>query len=135
MDLAQLNFKTATAALAARAFWRGTTVNHVRQADSFIRFCDNYKLDFINPATSILCYSITHFTFILTSSKSVRNYVSDTFWTYVTSPCVPQSPVATALAECLSSTSHQFSSGTTPPPPSLHFSSTSTHQQDLTVIG
>ena len=48
MDLAQL--KTVTTALAAQAFWPGTTAKYVRQADSFIRFCDNYKLEFINPA-------------------------------------------------------------------------------------
>ena len=59
-----------------------TTANHVHQADSFIRFCDNYKVDFsykvdfINPAPSTPWYDITRLTSIFTPSKCVRNYVS-----------------------------------------------------------
>ena len=60
MDLAQL--KTAVAALATDTFQPGTTANQVGQVDSFIRFCDNYKLDFINPAPSTPCYYINHLT-------------------------------------------------------------------------
>ena len=74
MDLAQL--KTTTAAFAAQAFRPGTSDNHLHQVHSFIQFCDNHKLEFINPAPSTLCYYVTSLPTKFTSSKSVRNYAS-----------------------------------------------------------
>ena len=54
----------------------GMTANHISQADGFIRFCDNYRLRFIDPSPSTLAYYITHPSSIFASPKSVRNYVS-----------------------------------------------------------
>ena len=73
MDLPRL--KTATAALAVQALRPGTT-NHVWQSDCFIKLCYNYRLSFINPVPSTLCYYITHLSATFRSSKSVRNYES-----------------------------------------------------------
>ena len=57
-DLAYL--KITTTAQTAQAFGPGTTANHMHRVDSFIRFYDNYKLDFINLSPSTLFYYITH---------------------------------------------------------------------------
>ena len=46
MDFQQLKEKTA---LARQAYRLGTDANHTRQADSFMRFCNNYRLQFIDP--------------------------------------------------------------------------------------
>ena len=49
---------------------------HVRQADSFIRFCDNYGLQFIDPAPYTLTYYIAHLSSVFASPKCLRNNVS-----------------------------------------------------------
>ena len=70
------HFKEKTTALVIQAFRPGTAANHVMQADTFIIFCDNYRLQFIDPAPSTLAYYIMHLSLIFTSSKDMRNYVS-----------------------------------------------------------
>ena len=60
--------------MAGQTFRPGMTANHVRQSDSFIRFCDNYGLEQGTPFT--LTYYITHLSSVFTSPKSMRNYVS-----------------------------------------------------------
>ena len=42
------NLQKATAALVVKAFHMGTTANHARQAQTFIRFCDQYQFPFIH---------------------------------------------------------------------------------------
>ena len=74
MDLTML--KAWIAALVVQAFRPGIMANNVRQASCFVRFCNNYSIKFINPMHSTLCYFITHLSSMISSSKSVRNYVS-----------------------------------------------------------
>ena len=74
MEVTQL--KVGTAALATQAYRPETATNHVRQADCYIKFSDNYGLEFIDLEPSTLTYFITHLSSLFTSSKSVRNYVS-----------------------------------------------------------
>ena len=74
MDFHQL--KQETADVAAQAYRPGAAAKHFRQADSYIRFCGNYGLRFINREPTTLTYYITHLYSIFNSSKSTRNYVS-----------------------------------------------------------
>ena len=65
------NLHKATAALVAKAFGPGTIVNHIRQAQTFIRFCDQYQFPFICPSVSTMCLYITHLSTVFTSSSSI----------------------------------------------------------------
>ena len=73
LQLPQL--KQETAALTAHAFHPGMPAKHARQAQAYIRFCDNYNLQFIYPQVSTIYY-VTHLTTTcFSSAKSIRNYI------------------------------------------------------------
>ena len=43
---------------------------------AFIDFCNHYRLQFINLASSTICYYVTYLTRRFTSAKSIRQYIS-----------------------------------------------------------
>ena len=57
MQLPQL--KQVIAALKVHTFCPGMAANHAHQAQAYIHFCDNYRLQFINPHVSTICYYVT----------------------------------------------------------------------------
>ena len=68
------HLKQAMASLASDTFCPGTPANHARQAQVYIRFCDNYHFHFINPSVSTMCFYITHLTTVFSPSNSVCTY-------------------------------------------------------------
>jgi hypothetical protein len=58
------------------AFRPGTQLNHTAQAQKFINFCHDYKLQHLQPAECTICYYINFLAKQFVSAASIRNYIS-----------------------------------------------------------
>jgi hypothetical protein len=59
-----------------RAFWPGTRANHATHFAAYLRFCQHYRLQPVNPAADTLCLYATHLSRTLKSPKALMNYIS-----------------------------------------------------------
>jgi len=59
-----------------RAFRPGTRANHATHFSTYLRFCEHYSCQPVNPSVDTLCLYATHLARRLKSPKVVMNYLS-----------------------------------------------------------
>ena len=114
MTLPQLQL--ATQCLATHSFHPGTTRNHLQSASTYINFCDNCHLPFINPPLSIITCYITYLTQKF-CSHSVRSYVSRVRFFHKELGLIPDFLDSFPIATLLRAADITMWVPSTPPPP------------------